>query len=233
MDSRGAPLHGGYWAALLAPFRYVAYLTLLLALLLLAAWAIDAFLVFKVWPDGVEPLKRALTTAGAAEGNYYGMSFFRTQGVAWGQGLYHALFVASAIEGIVLADPRQLTSLDQTVQRFFVSLLPALQVAMLATKLYGFRLAMWLSAVLPLMLGYTTGMIDGLVERSIRRHSGGRESANLYHRGKYAITCIIGLWLFGYVCLPLAIDLKNGSLVTAAMVGALSRMQWKYYKKYV
>ncbi|MBK9705417.1 MAG: DUF4400 domain-containing protein, partial [Betaproteobacteria bacterium] len=79
----------------------------------------------------------------------------------------------------------------RTVQRLFVSMLPALQVAMLATKLYGLRFALWLSAILPVALGYAVGMIDGLVERSIRRHSGGRESATLYHRAKYAIAGVI------------------------------------------
>ena len=50
MASRSATFHGGYSGALFAPFRYVAYLILLLAGLLLAAWVIDAFLVFKIWP---------------------------------------------------------------------------------------------------------------------------------------------------------------------------------------
>ena len=122
---------------------------------------------------------------------------------------------------------------DQTVQRFFVSMLPALQVAMLATKLYGLRLALWLSAILPVALGYAVGMIDGLVERSIRRYSGGRESATLYHRAKYAIAGVVGLSLFVYVCVPMTFELQCGSWVMAALIGVLSRLQWKYYKKYV
>ena len=109
----------------------------------------------------------------------------------------------------------QLTPFDQTVQRFFVSMLPALQVAMLATKLYGLRLALWLSAIVPIALGYAVGMIDGLVERSIRRYSGGRESATLYHRAKYAIAGAVGLWLFVYVCVPMTFELQWGSWVAA------------------
>jgi len=231
--SRSATFHGGYSGAFLAPLRYLAYLTLLLSGLLLAASVIDAFLVFKIWPDGMRPLEVAIATTAAAVDGSYGISLIRGQGVVWAQGLYHALFVASAIEQIITADPHRLTPFDQTVQRFFVSMLPALQVAMLATKLYGLRLALWLSAILPMVLAYAVGMIDGLVERSIRRYSGGRESATLYHRAKYAIAGAVGLWLFVFVCLPLPLELQWGSWVAAGVIGVLARLQWKYYKKYV
>ena len=233
MASSAATFHGGYSGAILAPFRYLAYLTLLLAGMLLAAWVIDAFLVFKIWPDGMRPLEAAIATTAAAVDGSYGISLIRGQGVVWAQGLYHALFVASAIEPIITADPQQLTPFDQTVQRFFVSMLPALQVAMLATKLYGLRLALWLSAILPAVLGYAVGMVDGLVERSIRRYSGGRESAMLYHRAKYAIAGAVGLWLFVFVCLPIPLEVSWCSWVAAGVIGVLSRLQWKYYKKYV
>jgi len=231
--SSAATFHGGYSGAILAPFRYLAYLTLLLAGMLLAAWVIDAFLVFKIWPDGMRPLEAAIATTAAAVDGSYGIALIRAQGVVWAKGLYHALFVASAIEQIITADPQQLTPFDQTVQRFFVSMLPALQVAMLATKLYGLRLALWLSAILPAVLGYAVGMVDGLVERSIRRYSGGRESATLYHRAKYAIAGAVGLWLFVFVCLPIPLEVSWCSWVAAGVIGVLSRLQWKYYKKYV
>ena len=233
MASRAATLHGGYAGAFSAPFRYLLYLTLWLAGLLLAAWVIAGFLVFKIWPDGIRPLEVAITTTAAAVDGLYGLPFLRAQGVAWANGLYHALFVAPAIEQIVIADPQRLAPFDQTVQRFFVSMLPALQVAMLSTKLYGLRLALWLSAILPVALGYAVGMIDGLVERSIRRYSGGRESATLYHRAKYAIAGVVGLSLFVYVCVPMTFELQCGSWVMAALIGVLSRLQWKYYKKFV
>ena len=70
---------------------------------------------------------------------------------------------------------------------FFASMWPALQVAMLATKLYGLRPALSMSAILPLAPGYAVGLIDGLVERSIRRDCGARESATLYHRAKLSL----------------------------------------------
>jgi hypothetical protein len=233
LASRSATIHGGYLSALLAPFRYLAYLSLLFAGLLVATWVIDAFLVFKIWPDGLHPLEMAVAKAAAAVDDRYGLRILRGNGVIWANGLYHALFVASAIEQIITTDPHHLTPFDQTVQRFFVSILPTLQIVMLATKLYGLRLALWLSAILPVALSYVGGMIDGLVERSIRRCCGGRESATLYHRAKYAAAGAVGLWLFTYLCIPITFELQSGAWVTACAIGATSRMQWKYYKKYV
>ena len=184
---------------------------MLLAGLLLAAWVIAGILVFKIWADGIQPLEVAIATTAAAADGPYGLPFLRAQGVGWANSLYHALFVAPSIEQIITADPQRLAPFDQTVQRFFVSMLPALQVAMLATKLYGLRLALWLSAMPPVALGYAVGMIDGLVERSIRRYSGGRESATLYHRAKYAIAGVVGLSLFVYVCVPVTFEPRRVS----------------------
>ncbi|MBK9705418.1 MAG: hypothetical protein IPO75_19360 [Betaproteobacteria bacterium] len=71
--------------------------TLWLAGLLLAAWVIAGFLVFKIWPDGIHPLEVAITrppwpwTASVA---------YRSSGVKVSRGrtVSITLFVASAID---------------------------------------------------------------------------------------------------------------------------------------
>jgi hypothetical protein len=45
----------------------------------------------------------------------------------------------------------------------------------------------------------------------------GRESATVYHRGKYAIAGAVALLLFVYVCMPIVADRRNG----AGMIGVL------------
>lgn len=233
MASRAATFRGGYLGALLAPLRYAAYLVILLVTLLLAAWVIDAILVFRVWNGRTDRLQGALAEAVAALRAPYGIQLIKANGPAWANGLYQALFVASAIEQIVTADEQGLSSFDQAVQRFFVSMLPVLHVLMLATKLVALRLALWLSAILPVAMGYAVGMVDGLVERLARRYGGGRESATLYHRAKYAMTAVVGAWLFAYACVPMRVDLGLGAWAVSAIIAVLSRLQWKYYKKYV
>ena len=205
----------------------------MLAGLLLAAWVIDAFLVFKIWPNRMQPLEVAIATTAAAVEGPYGIPFLRAQGLDWATGLYHALFVASAIEQLITANPHALTPFDQTVQRFFV-----VDVACSAGGHAGDQ-ALWLTPG-PVAVGHPadfTGLLDGhdrwpgrALDPPLFR---GRESATLYHRAKYAIAGAVGLWLFAYVCLPMPFELQLGSWVTAVVIGVLSRLQWKYYKKYV
>jgi hypothetical protein len=74
-------------------------------------------------------------------------------------------------------------------------------------------------------------MIDGLVERSIRRYSGRRVSATLHDRARYAIAGVVGLSLFVYACVPKTFELQCGSWAMAAGIGVLSRLQWKYLQE--
>ena len=39
--------------------------------------------------------------------------------------------------------------------------------------------------------------------------------------------------LFTYACVPITFELQDGSWVSAGAIGVMSRLQWKYYKKYV
>ena len=49
----------------------------------------------------------------------------------------------------------------------------------------------------------------------------------------YAMASAFGLWLFTYVCVPTTFELQSGTWVMAGAIGGMSRLQWKYYKKYV
>ena len=48
-----------------------------------------------------------------------------------------------------------------------------------------------------------------------------------------AIAGIVGLSLLAYVCVPMTFELQCGSWAMAAGIGVLSRLQWKYNKKYI
>lgn len=111
--------------------------------------------------------------------------------------------------------------------------LTELQIAALAIRTFGARVALLAASWPAFLIGYGVGFIDGLVERRIRSACAGRESSSIYHRAKYgqlttgAMACLV------YVCLPYYLDVRWVVFPLALVLGYLARTQWKFYKKYV
>lgn len=111
---------------------------------------------------------------------------------------------------------------------------PELLTAAYATVLYAAKLGISLTA-LPLLLIWVLAFgADGLVQRSIRRSSGGHESAAVYHRAKlYGVRLLPPFAAVIFMCSPWAIP-PAFVFVPAALVSAvLLRLQATYYKKYL
>ena len=70
-------------------------------------------------------------------------------------------------------------------------------------------------------------------QRAIRRASGGRESASLYHRAKHLQVAVAGAGVLTALLWPAPFDWLLIGLPLAAVVGVLPRMQWAYYKKHL
>ncbi|MBE0624227.1 MAG: DUF4400 domain-containing protein [Burkholderiales bacterium] len=237
MASRNASFHdGGFAGALLAPLKLVVALTLAFIGILVVAWIVDWTFVFKVWPDGIDRLKSILaedlarahdlaTWQGGVPGAVTGTANF----------LYGVVFRITGIhdmgarfaEGVALSIP------DTIVRNTYLANIEAIEAAMIGTQLLGVRLAM-LAMIAPLLLLiYVVAGADGLTQRAIRRASGGRESASLYHRAKHLQ--IVLVVMAGAVSLiqPVSIDLRLTWVPCAALVGILARLQWAYYKKHL
>ncbi|MGT2507475.1 DUF4400 domain-containing protein [Cupriavidus basilensis] len=75
------------------------------------------------------------------------------------------------------------------------------------------------------------GTTDGLVERSIRSASAGRESSGLYHRAKYAQRSPGATSVLVFVCLPYLLDVRWVLFPIAMTIGIPARTQWKFFKK--
>ncbi len=82
------------------------------------------------------------------------------------------------------------------------------------------------------LLGFT-GLIDGLVQRDLRRFGGGRESALLYHRAKFYGTACLQWGLFLYLILPFAIQPEHLLLPFAILFGFAIAVTAKTFKKYL
>jgi hypothetical protein len=84
-----------------------------------------------------------------------------------------------------------------------------------------------------LALIYLVSAADGLTQRAIRRASGGRESASLYHRAKHLQVALMAIGLLTGLLWPATLDVRWIGLPLAATLGILARLQWAYYKKHL
>jgi integrating conjugative element membrane protein (TIGR03747 family) len=235
--SRNASFHDqGIAGVLLAPLKWSCISVMILLGLIVAAWIIDWIFVFRVWPEGLARLQRILDQDIARTYEiecWYGDLPSLARGAA--NIFYDLLFQRSGIHdmGVRFAEGAALSVPDTIVRNAYVANFEAIRVAMLGTQLIGVRLAT-LIVLLPLIaLVYAVAMADGLVQRAIRRVSGGRESSNIYHRAKYLQFVLVVTSMAIFLLWPSSIDLPAMSSLVLAIAAALVRVQWSYYKKHL
>lgn len=109
----------------------------------------------------------------------------------------------------------------------------ALHAVILTTQVVAVRVAVLLLALPVFGLFGVVGVVDGLVERDIRRWSGGRESSMLFHLARSFVTPAIMLsWLI-YLCVPVALPPAFIVLPFAGLFAAALRTTLATFKKYV
>lgn len=108
-------------------------------------------------------------------------------------------------------------------------ILAAVQV----TSLFAVRFAILILSLPAVILFVLVAMIDGLVQRDIRRWSGGRESAFIYHWAKKFLTPALVLPCLVYLALPITIH-PNLIILPCAVVFALAvKVMAATFKKYL
>lgn len=219
-----------------APLKWFFGVSLLLFALILAAWIIDWVFVFKVWPEGVSRLQIVLDhdlerVAG------FGRSYSTLPALAIGTAnvLYALLFEATGIHGMGagFAQATPLSVPDTIVRNAYIANFEAIRVAMIGTQLFGVRVASLATALPISALAYCVGSADGFVQRAVRRASGGRESASLYHRAKHLQVVALATAVAVDLLLPASIDPRYIYVPAALLLALLARLQWTYYKKHL
>ena len=237
MASRNASFHeGGFAGALLAPLKLVFALTMAFIGILVVAWIVDWIFVFKVWPDGIDRLKGILAAdlanarelaawQGGAPGAVTGTANF----------LYGLVFRVTGIHdmGMRFAEGAALSIPDTIVRNTYLVNIEAIEVAMIGTQLLGVRLATLALLAPILVLIYIVAGADGLTQRAIRRASGGRESASLYHRAKHLQVAVLTMGTLGILLWPSSFDPLLIGVPLMAAAGSFARLQWAYYKKHL
>jgi len=237
MASNNATFYdSGVSGALFAPLKKLFTMVAVMLALLLAAWIIDWIFVFRVWPDGLERLQvilnEDLARAAPLSIGQYDVTQFATRTA---NAMYEGIFGSTGIHdmGLRFASENALSVPDTIVRNVYIRNHQAILTAMIGTQLFGVRLALLITALPLILLVYTAAAADGLVQRAIRRASGGNESSNIYHRARYfqllLMSCISALCLL----LPLSIDFRAIVLPGAVLWGLLARCQWAFYKKHL
>ena len=104
---------------------------------------------------------------------------------------------------------------------------------MIGTQLLGVRVATLVLVPWLMVLAYLVSAADGLTQRAIRRASGARESASLYHRAKHLQVAVAGTVVPAALVWPAPVDWGLVGPPLALALGVLVRMQCAYYKKHV
>ncbi len=221
---------------MLGPLKFLFVLMLVMLGINLLAWIVDWVFVFKVWPEGVERLKNILAADLARAVDLAdGMGGWSGMVTGTANALYALLFKATGVHdmGVRFSTGEALSIPDTVVRNAYVANRQAIEVAMIGTQLVGVRFAS-LCLMLPLIgLGYLVALADGLCQRAIRRVCGGREAASLYHRAKYLQEVVVAMGLLNVLVIPVAIDVRGIGILGAVGLGALTRLQWGYYKKHL
>ena len=216
--------------------KWIFGVSLLLLALILAAWIVDWVFVFKVWPDGVARLQSILD-ADLYRAAQLGDSYSELPRIAAGTAnfLYALLFEATGIHGMgaSFAQASQLSIPDTIVRNAYVANFEVIRVAMVGTQLFGVRLATLIMAAPLFAVFYCAALTDGLARRAVRRTSGGRESASLYHRAKHLQLVLLVTSAAVGLLLPASIDPRYIWVPGALTVAILARLQWAYYKKHL
>ena len=105
--------------------------------------------------------------------------------------------------------------------------------AMVVTQIFAVRLAVLTLALPAFVLLALMGMTDGLVQRDIRRWSGGRESSFVYHWAKKALyPSLILPWIL-YLAIPKSMHPNLVVLPFAVLFAVSVRVMASTFKKYL
>ena len=123
--------------------------------------------------------------------------------------------------------------LDKAFYRYLATHRDTVEVAMMATRLWGAKLALVFTSAPLFLAAFAVAVVDGLVLRHIRTVNGGRESSTLYHRSKYLSVMLAGTTMMLILLLPINIYPSIVLPLLALCTGFFARVQWQYFKKYI
>ncbi len=216
------------------PFKLTSMVMLSLILSIVIEWVGMAF----IWPEQGARHAEAMMQA---ELEYLGADF--QQGLFQpGEKIsslvlasYDTLFVQSGILPFIdkLHVHAQQESILGVLAAFLLTMREYIHAAIFTSVTLMLRLFILTFALPAFLLFMMVGMTDGLVQRDIRRWSGGRESSFVYHLAKGTVRPIIIAPWFIYLALPWSVHPNFIILPFAMMAGMIVWLTSSKFKKYL
>lgn len=124
-------------------------------------------------------------------------------------------------------------NVQHIVKNYFPMLMIYLQAFVLTTAIVIIRLAEFMLFLPVFLLLGVVGLIDGLVQRDLRRLGGGRESALIYHSVRQGVAFCFYAGCFLYLVMPFAIKAAYLLLPFAILFSVAVSLTVKTFKKYL
>ena len=106
-------------------------------------------------------------------------------------------------------------------------------ILLLVTQFVVLRCQLFLVGSLLIIAFGLLGLMDGLIQRDIRKYRAARESTLFFHRSKAFLSTIFYTGYFLFISIPVTFNLTLGLLLLAMLMGFMIYLASKNFKKYV
>lgn len=126
----------------------------------------------------------------------------------------------------------RIESVHAVLTRYHKRFEPQLNATVTVTQIFIIRLALIIFALPMFIIAGLMGVVDGLVERDLRRWGGGRESSNVFNLAKRSIAPFFFLACVLYISVPVSVYPIIIILPFAVLLGLSVRISFEKLKKY-
>lgn len=156
---------------------------------------------------------------------------------ALADGTYHWLFertrLVDGIRWLARAPTGAESGLRASLHTAWTTVAPFVLAVMQVTQVFAVRLAVLVLAMPVFVLLSLVALVDGLVQRDLRRWGGGRESSFVYHYAKRAALPLVVLTWVIYLALPVSVHPTFVVLPFATLFALTVAVTASTFKKYL
>ena len=151
--------------------------------------------------------------------------------------LHHYMFEATHVVDLLRWNSPTLTSSDSGLRTNYAvvrrSVARLVMAAMYVTDTFALRLSILLLSLPVFVVFGAVAMVEGLVQRDVRRWSGGRESSFIYHWAKRSTLPLLVVCGVGYLASPFTIPPSVEVLPVAVVFAITVLITASSFKKYL